>query len=178
MFRLRCGTWPCSIFGLFQHSGVNQNHSLPAWDEKFVLGLLPLSGSALISQRIEKPPPKRTGVGSIPTKGTPMTRKEYHRAYRQKLRLRFFEEYGKICVCCGETELKFLTIHHKDGSGAQHRRELFPNKHPAGSCGGTKFYAKILKQGEKDPNLETLCFNCNTAIQFWGACPHQDNSGR
>jgi 5-methylcytosine-specific restriction endonuclease McrA len=97
-----------------------------------------------------------------------------HRAYRDKVRLRFFTEYGTICVCCGEDNIKFLTIHHKDGQGAAHRKTLKPSAHRHGGGGGTPFYAKLLKLPEKDDNLETLCFNCNTAVQFWGSCPHQD----
>lgn len=78
------------------------------------------------------------------------------------------EHYGGKCACCGEGEYEFLTLHHFDGEGTKHRRELFGGK----DVGGNAFAWKIRAMGFP-PGLQVLCCNCHNAIHRYGNCPHQ-----
>lgn len=73
--------------------------------------------------------------------------------------------YGGICACCGESEYGFLTIDHKLGGGAAHRREL------KGSSSIT-YYRSLLKEFRPDL-YQVLCMNCNWGSRLTGVCPHQ-----
>lgn len=70
---------------------------------------------------------------------------------------------GAICVCCGETELVFLTLDHPDNNGGRHR-EITGN--------GTSFI-RWLKRNNYPKGLQVLCWNCNEAKRILGTCPHQ-----
>lgn len=98
--------------------------------------------------------------------------------YRQRLKKQVIEAYGGKCACCGETSIEFLTLDHIDNNGAAHRRELFP--HIAAKLGhglgGWSFYVKVRKLGFP-PGLQVLCWNCNSAKQYYGRCPHQTVGG-
>ena len=79
-------------------------------------------------------------------------------------RLEVVKAYGGKCICCGETEIKFLALDHKNNDGARHRKEI-------GLWGG-KMYRWAKKNNY--PNLlQVLCHNCNLAKAFHGKCPHQ-----
>lgn len=74
--------------------------------------------------------------------------------------------YGGICECCGERNIKFLTLDHIDGGGSQKRlqRRLF----------GSGFYRIIIKEGFPS-GLRILCYNCNCGRNTnAGICPHQE----
>jgi len=96
--------------------------------------------------------------------------RDKHRAegkrFRERTRAAVLHAYGGVCVCCGETEVKFLGIDHIEGGGTTHRKEL-------GGVG--KLYAWLLKQGCPD-GYRLLCHNCNLARGFYGACPHESVS--
>jgi len=69
------------------------------------------------------------------------------------------------CVCCGESEVRFLTIDHINGNGSQHRKST--------KCGtGSTFYRWLIRQGMPD-GYQVLCYNCNNARARHGTCPHQ-----
>lgn len=90
-------------------------------------------------------------------------RNERQRQYRFNLKKQIVSMYGGKCSCCGEKEIKFLTIEHIDKNGAQHRREL----------GGSKnVHNWIIKNGYPK-NMDVLCFNCNAASFYYGECPHK-----
>ena len=76
--------------------------------------------------------------------------------------------YGGKCVCCGETNLVFLTIDHIDEMGSAHRK-TFRN-----SGAGSNLYSWLKKQGYPKDNYQILCFNCNFAKHVLGTCPHQN----
>lgn len=84
---------------------------------------------------------------------------------KYKNKLLAFDNYGRECNCCGETNLEFLTIDHSNMDGAQHRKEV---------GGGSRFY-QWLKNNNYPQNLglRVLCFNCNASIGFQGYCPHE-----
>lgn len=97
-----------------------------------------------------------------------ITRNEY-RSYRLKLKLEFIEEYGGICVCCGESDYRFLTIDHVNDDGHIHRKKF-------GSRSGstTQVLADLKRQGWPKDNYRILCFNCNLGRSHnGGICPHE-----
>lgn len=85
---------------------------------------------------------------------------------RRKLKIEVISAYGKECVCCGITEIEFLTIEHSKNNGAQHKRDL--------KCWGTVFYRWLKKNNfPKDLGLTIMCMNCNFSRGKYGYCPHE-----
>jgi len=92
--------------------------------------------------------------------------KLYRQTHVLKLKEETFNAYGgRICVCCGETEPKFLSIDHINGGGNIHRKSL-------GNSGGKDFYT-WLRKNNYPKGFQVLCFNCNLAKGHYGICPHQ-----
>jgi hypothetical protein len=95
---------------------------------------------------------------------------ETHRAERNAARkvlrdgkrAEVIAHYGGKCACCGETELKFLSIDHIDGGGNQHRKET-----------SLTMSEWVWANGFPD-GFQVLCYNCNMAKALYGSCPHQD----
>ena len=78
-----------------------------------------------------------------------------------------FERYGNKCLCCGETNIQFLTIDYINGKGCQHRKEI-------GVSAGKNFY-HWLKRNNYPNGFQVLCFNCNCGRQVnGGVCPHKE----
>lgn len=93
--------------------------------------------------------------------------KEHHQKNQAKLKMEIISHYsnGKnYCDCCGENQIKFLTVNHKDGGGNKHRQEVGT---------GSQFY-KWLINNKFPEGYNVLCFNCNLALGFYGYCPHQN----
>lgn len=66
------------------------------------------------------------------------------------------------CCCCGEREVKFLSIDHINGGGNKHRKaERISN-----------IFHYLARNGFPE-GYQTLCHNCNMAKGFYGSCPHQ-----
>ena len=84
------------------------------------------------------------------------------RAYHRGLRRAALDHYGNKCVCCGEWREEFLAIDHANGDGADHRKEM----------NGNLIYRWLKKNGYPD-GFRVLCHNCNSAMGFYGYCPHQ-----
>jgi len=84
-----------------------------------------------------------------------------HRA----VKLAAFDAYGgRLCRCCGETHIEFLSIDHIDGK-----------KHPDDSgAGGSQLYY-WLKKKKYPVGFRVLCMNCNFAYGHAGYCPHTKN---
>ena len=81
------------------------------------------------------------------------------------LKIECLNAYGGCkCCCCGETELSFLSLDHKDNNGKQDRR-----KHPG------NYYNHLKRLSfPKDINLQVLCMNCQFGRKHNnGICPHQ-----
>lgn len=83
--------------------------------------------------------------------------KAHHERYR---RLEVIKHYGGKCVCCGETEVNFLTLDHANGDGAAHRRTY-----------SGRLHNWIIRHGFP-PEFQLLCWNCNWA-KAMGGCPHR-----
>jgi hypothetical protein len=70
---------------------------------------------------------------------------------------------GTKCICCNETEIRFLTIDHINGGGSKHRAEI----------GHGKTIYSWLKNNGYPNGYQVLCYNCNCAKGFYGECPHE-----
>lgn len=85
---------------------------------------------------------------------------------RAKLKLQVMQGYSGIpakCYCCGETEIKFLTIDHMNGKGIKHRK----------SIGGGEMFYKWIIANNFPPGLRVACYNCNCYKPNDGPCPHE-----
>jgi hypothetical protein len=92
------------------------------------------------------------------------SRTDYHREYARKRRKAAIEHYGGCCACCGESQYEFLALDHVDGGGNQHRREM-------GTTGGGRIINWIHSNGFPE-GFRVLCHNCNSALGYYGHCPH------
>ena len=93
-------------------------------------------------------------------------RREYGKKYSKKVRTEVLKRYSKgipKCSCCGEKEIKFLTIDHIKNDGASHRKEI-----------KTTLYQWLYKKDFMPDRFQVLCVNCNYAKQWYGKCPHQN----
>lgn len=91
---------------------------------------------------------------------------------RLKLKQEFMKEYGGVCICCGESNICFLSIDHIDGKGKEHRLKLGISKR-GGST--SNVLRDIRKRGWPKDNYRILCYNCNIArAQNNGICPHEE----
>lgn len=94
-------------------------------------------------------------------------RKNGYKRYAMTKRAKVLNHYGRICRCCGESNVRFLTIDHVHSDGHVQRKEH-------GS--GLDFYRWIIKNNFPD-DLQTLCFNCNIGRALnGGICPHKEGS--
>jgi hypothetical protein len=94
------------------------------------------------------------------------------RQRHQELRMMVFNAYGgPVCSCCGEDCLHFLALDHINGGGGEHRRTL----RAQGIGPGSGFY-KWLRNNGFPPGFRVLCHNCNSALGYYGFCPHQETA--
>lgn len=84
------------------------------------------------------------------------------RRYYSKIREQMFAVYGSVCLCCGETERRFLTLEHENHDGAAHRRSV-----------GTQIYKDLRRRGWPKAGYSILCMNCNFAERYGHPCPHK-----
>ena len=94
----------------------------------------------------------------------PEFQNRYDAAYSAKIREAVFNHYGWVCSCCGETEPAFLTIDHINNDGREHSKKY--------SKRNLRSYRWYVREGFPK-GLQTLCWNCNTAKQRLGECPHK-----
>lgn len=72
------------------------------------------------------------------------------------------------CACCGQQDIRFLTIDHMDDDG-----ETWRSAHGAS---GATLYRWIIDNGFPK-NLQILCFSCNSGRYLnGGVCPHKDDN--
>jgi len=87
----------------------------------------------------------------------------YARNRNRKQKQQVMDYYGGQCTCCGENVLEFLTLHHVNGDGGAHRKEL-PQRHNA-------IIGWIIKNNYPS-DFQVLCHNCHSALHSYGYCPH------
>ena len=95
--------------------------------------------------------------------------KERSAFYRQKIKSEVLSHYsnGELkCSCCGENEIKFLTIDHINGRNKKDK--------PIDKRSGCGLY-QLLRKLNFPTGFQVLCFNCNAAKSFFGICPHKLN---
>jgi ferric-dicitrate binding protein FerR (iron transport regulator) len=96
------------------------------------------------------------------------------RERRAKLKAQVFDHYGRVCICCGETEPFFLTLGHVNGDGAEQRRRVNGGSRGSMRAGSNSagVYLDIIRRGFPD-DVRTECYNCNCgAFRNGGVCPH------
>ncbi len=93
-------------------------------------------------------------------------RSQTNRVWSWQLRVRVFQHYDLRCACCGEDNLYFLQIDHIHGGGNRHRKSL--------NLSGHTFYRWLIRHNFPE-EYRTLCANCNSAIGYWGFCPHNQD---
>ena len=95
--------------------------------------------------------------------------KEKINQYRLSVKHDVIKKYGGKCACCGEQQILFLTIDHKNNDGNIDRMKTYGIKNPP----TTTWYLK-LKREELRNDLQVLCFNCNLGKHInHGICPHK-----
>lgn len=75
--------------------------------------------------------------------------------HRRKLKTEVLTHYsndGCICVKCGYSDIRALTIDHINGGGRRHVREITKR------CGSEMY--RWLKKNDYPVGYQTLCFNC------------------
>jgi len=100
-----------------------------------------------------------------------INKKEYNsrcritsKLYRMMIREKVLKHYGNKCSCCGEKNVKFLTIDHINGNGNQHRKEIKTH------------LDRWLVKNNFPKGFQILCYNCNCGKRVnGGICPHKDN---
>lgn len=93
-----------------------------------------------------------------------------HKKSGHGIKVEVINHYGGRCACCGESGVPFLSIDHKFGNGAEHRRDNSGGARRTGS--GQPFYYWIKRNNFPD-FLQVLCHNCNVAKGTGEMCPHQ-----
>jgi len=150
----------CDIVGCFQQNYKKRKYCQEHWNE-WRRNRRPKKPKKTIEERKAKRREWQRNYRNTPERNA--WQRKYSREYNERLKLQCFEILGKICVCCGMDDIKFLTINHKNNDGNIHRKE--------------KQYKGIYKEiidGNCKYELETMCYNCNCASNFNdGICPHQ-----
>ena len=78
-----------------------------------------------------------------------------------------FDNYGRVCVCCGEDTFEFLSMDHVYNDGH------VVKTNDGNRISGVHLYVKIVKDGFPD-SYQTLCMNCNFGKRMnGGVCPHK-----
>jgi hypothetical protein len=101
-------------------------------------------------------------------KDNPEKTKEIKQKTSLKLKKEVFELIGDgeiKCACCGESEINFLSIDHKNNDGSYERKKL-------GLKGGLQFYRYVRDSRNPKQHYQILCFNCNLSKGFYGKCAH------
>jgi hypothetical protein len=86
-----------------------------------------------------------------------------NKAQRVKDKIDAMNHYGGTqCACCGESNIKFLTLDHKKNDAKSY--PLAARTNP---------YAWLRQRGYPDIALRVLCYNCNCGRdKNGGICPH------
>jgi hypothetical protein len=84
--------------------------------------------------------------------------------YNLLVKHQVIEKYGGKCFCCGESEVLFLTIDHKNNDGFIERKN--------NNISNMSFYLRLRKEEIRE-DLQILCWNCNLGKSVNnGVCPH------
>lgn len=96
------------------------------------------------------------------------TRNQKAKAKRDELKREVFGAYGGECYCCHLKDIRFLTLDHINGDGAEHRKR-------ENTKSGQHTYKWIKKNNFPQDIFRVACFNCNcAAFANNNICPHQE----
>jgi hypothetical protein len=92
---------------------------------------------------------------------------EINKKVAQRAKEEGYQAYGGKCCCCGETEIRFMTIDHITPINDRNR-----------SHSGTALWKRLRQLGWPKDEYRMMCFNCNIA-RHWndGVCPHEETDG-
>lgn len=97
--------------------------------------------------------------------------KAWETAKRLRWKLTVLLAYGGRCKCCGEDELAFLTLEHKNHDAKEHKKHD-AKEHKKRTGGWNKHYRDIIRRNfPKEYTI--LCMNCNWVERNGGICPHK-----
>jgi hypothetical protein len=91
--------------------------------------------------------------------------RKYQNGWHLNFKKILVDAYGGKCSCCGESEIRFLTLEHKNRGGSAHRKQV---------GGGRNVYQDVKRQGYPKDKYEILCFNCNCSQSNGQPCPHKN----
>lgn len=105
-----------------------------------------------------------------PERKRELGRKNQKDAYT-RFKIEFVTAYGGACVCCGESEIHFLTVEHLTPEAR--------SRHKTGgkNLSGLPLLRRIKNEGYPD-DITVLCANCNYAKGHYGSCPHENDPAR
>lgn len=92
---------------------------------------------------------------------------ERARQRRKTIKEFLVSKLGGKCVDCGESDIRVLTIDHKNNDGVEHRRKLNTR---AGAVFYQKLYREFRIQLLHKYLLQLLCFNCHAKkdlVSWW-----------
>jgi hypothetical protein len=93
----------------------------------------------------------------------------YMKERHAKQRKIVFDHYGRICVCCGETNEGFFTIDHIEEIGSKAKRQ---------ELGQNAIYNWLI-QNNFPPGFRVMCYNCNCGrAHNDGICPHHQEGSQ
>ena len=95
---------------------------------------------------------------------------KWDRDRNAEIKRQLVDGYGGVCTCCGESEIAFLTLEHKNKDGQKHRAEVSGKP----GRGGVKVYKDVISKGFPI-EFTILCMNCNFAEKDGKQCPHKEN---
>ncbi len=104
------------------------------------------------------------------------TQKRSYVAMRREVLVRYSQD-PPTCRCCGESEIGFLQLDHRDGDGAEHRRKIgmpqgvADQKHRV-NIGGNGLPYWLKKHGWPE-GFQVLCANCNYSKRTGKYCLHE-----
>lgn len=91
--------------------------------------------------------------------------KAYHKQRWLGFKVSVLTKYGGQCYCCGEDDIRFLTIGHKNDDGHEERKS---NK----GSSGNQLYLRLLNSPVR-ADLRVECWNCNCGRRKGEECPHR-----
>jgi hypothetical protein len=89
-----------------------------------------------------------------------------------RLKEKVINHYGGSCICCGEANIKFLTLSHPNFDGAKHKKELYELGY---GLSGYSLYRFLYKNNyQTSYEIQIECYNCNCGSRSnGGVCPHK-----
>lgn len=134
-----------------------------AWERKTIEEWLRERGFGDVAQRLSREYPDGD---KEPSRWNPRPLEErFNKEYIRDIRREFILAYGSKCVCCDESDMRFLSVDHVNGQGHLIRK----------AKRGLREIQKLKDRGwPLQRHLQVLCYNCNFAkAQFGNVCPHE-----